>query len=397
MNTLYDAVIIGGGISGMMAAITLAEAGKKVAVVSKGDPVCCFSTGCIDLLANGDDPLQAIDSLPETHPYRLVGKETVEKALERFRGIMTEGGMPYVGDVHANRRVLTSLGRFKITCLAPETMEFADFEPDEYIHIISFYKMKDFYPQYITSRYPNAGCSVFDPGVITTAGIAEKFEDKQFVEDFLSWLWELDIPEGRIAMPAVLGRTFAGDVYREVSAGCERKVFEIPTLPPSMPGLRLFTILKKSLTHKGVDLYWGRGIYSVERLGNQIEAVTLAGEGRPTRVEGKAFILATGSFVSGGLQASMDAVAETIFDLPAYLPGGREVWFNEDFFAPGHEIEKAGIRVDSSFRPVDTELENLHVCGSILAFSEVMKYRCGHGMAIATGVAAAEACGGLIS
>jgi len=37
------------------------------------------------------------------------------------------------------------------------------------------------------------------------------------------------------------------------------------------------------------------------------------------------------------------------------------------------------------------------VCGSILAFSGVVKYRCGHGMAIATGVAAAEACGGLIS
>lgn len=199
-----------------------------------------------------------------------------------------------------------------------------------------------------------------------------------------------------MAIPAVLGRSLAGEVYEKISAACGRNVFEIPTLPPSMPGLRLFGGLKNALLKRKGDLYWGRGIYSVEKLGNQIEAVTLASAGRATRVEGKAFILATGSFVSGGLQASMDAVTETVFDLPAYLPGARETWFNDDFFAPGHEIEKAGIRVDSSLRPVDTEIENLYVCGSILAFSEVMKYRCGHGMAIATGVAAAKACGGLV-
>ncbi|MDO9514592.1 MAG: anaerobic glycerol-3-phosphate dehydrogenase subunit B [Syntrophales bacterium] len=396
MNAIYDVVIIGGGMSGMMAAAALAKNGRKVAVISKGDPVCCFSTGCIDLLADGDDPLKGIASLPDNHPYHLVGEDAIAHSLDLFQGIMSEGGMPYVGDVHANRRVLTSLGRCKSTCLVPETMEFSDFDSDEYIHVISFYKMKDFYPQYITSRYTNAGYSVFDPGVITTAGIAEKFENRPFLEAFISWVQGLDIPEGRIAMPAVLGRNLVGDVYHQISAGCGRKIFEIPTLPPSMPGLRLFGGLKKALLQKGVNLYWGKGIYSVEKLGNRIEAVTLASSGRATRVEGRAFILATGSFVSGGLQASMDTVTETVFDLPAYLPGARETWFNDDFFAAGHEIEKAGIRVDSSFRPVDTEIENLYVCGSILAFSEVMKYRCGHGMAIATGVAAANACGGLV-
>jgi len=396
MNAIYDVVIIGGGMSGLMAAAALVQKGRKVALISKGDPVCCFSTGCIDLLADGDDPLQGIGSLPDNHPYRLVGEDAVVRSLELFREIISEGGLPYVGDVHVNRGVLTSLGRCKTTCLVPETMKFSDFDSDEYIHVISFYKMKDFYPQYITSRYTNAGHSVFDPGVITTAGIAEKFENKPFLESFISWMKGLDIPEGRIALPAVLGRSRAGDVYREVSAGCGRKIFEIPTLPPSMPGLRLFGGLKKALLRRGVNLYWGKGIYSVEKLGNRIEAVTLDSAGRTTRVEGRAFILATGSFVSGGLQASMDSVTETVFDLPAYLPGGRESWFNDDFFAPGHEIEKAGIRVDASFRPVDTEIENLCVCGSILAFSEVMKYRCGHGMAIATGVAAAEACGRLV-
>ena len=96
--------------------------------------------------------------------------------------------------------------------------------------------------------------------------------------------------------------------------------------------------------------------------------------------------------MSGGLFASMDTVKETAFDLPVYLPTGRENWFNDDFFVAGHAIEKSGIEVDSSFRPLGAEFENLFVCGSILAFSEIMKYRCGHGIAIVTGMAAANMC-----
>jgi len=393
MTGTYEVVIIGGGMSGMMAAVALADMGKKVAVVSRGDPVCCLSTGCIDVLATGTDPLKGIGSLPENHPYRLVGESAVISSLELFRAVMAQEGGRYIGDAHANRNIVTPLGTHKATCLVPETMEWAGFHSGEYIHLISFSKMKDFYPNYIISNYRNAGCSVFDAGISTTTGIAKRFESRRFLDEFIAWLQGLDIPEGRIALPAVLGMHFAVDVCNEISVALGRKVFEIPTLPPSMPGLRLFGALKNALLKRGVNLYWGREIYSVEKAADMVEAVTLAGAGRSTRVQGNAFILATGSFVSGGLYASMDAVRETVFDLPVYLPGKRESWFNDDFFAPGHAIEQSGICVDQSFRPVDSEIDNLFVCGSIVAFSEVMKYGCGHGLAIATGVAAANACG----
>ncbi|MEA2014257.1 MAG: anaerobic glycerol-3-phosphate dehydrogenase subunit B [Thermodesulfobacteriota bacterium] len=394
MSGTYDVVVTGGGMSGMMAAITLADMGRKVAVVSKGNPVCSLSTGCIDLLAGSDDPLKAIGSLPDNHPYHLSGKDTIRTSFEMFKAVMAEEGGTYAGNMHANRRILTPLGRHKVTCLVPGTMEFADVHRDEYIHLISFDNMKDFYPNYITSGHKNSGCSIFDAGISTTMGIAQRFENKRFRDGFISWLKGLDIPDGTIAIPAVLGMHFTTDVCNQISVQLGRDVFEIPTLPPSMPGLRLFGALKNALLKRGVHLYWGKEIYSVEQSNSQIEAVTLAGTGRSTRVQGNAFILATGSFVSGGLHASIDAVKETVFDLPVYLPGKRESWFNNDFFATGHAIEKSGICVDKSFRPVDTRIENLFVCGSILAFSEVMKYGCGHGMAIATGVAAANVCGG---
>lgn len=393
MNSgFYDIVVIGGGFSGLMAAITLADEGKRVAVVSRGNPVCCLSTGCIDVLSGHEDPIRGIAALPDEHPYHLAGEEATVRALGMFRDIMAGANLPYMGDVHENRTIFTPLGTQKTTCLVPRSMESAHDHGDDYFHVVSFRGIKDFYPSYIMSRHARAGSSFYDAGVSATSAIAERFEDKTFLRKFISWLKGLDIPAGSIAIPAVLGTRSAPLIFDEISREIQRRIFEIPTLPPSMPGQRLFSRLKNTFLARGGSLYWGRDIASVERLGDQIEAVTIASAGRPSRVQGKAFILATGSFVSGGLYATMDGVKETVFGLPTYLPDGRSTWFNDSFFVPGHAIEKSGIRVDSTFRPLHAGWSNLFVCGSILAFSEVMKYGCGHGLAIATGVAAATMC-----
>ena len=388
----YDTVVIGGGMSGLTAALTLADRGKRVAVVSRGDPACCLSTGCIDVLAHESDPLAGIASLPDTHPYRLAGERVCRESLVWFMDIMRDTAFPYCGDATTNRAILTPLGTRKITCLVPQTMEWSDCDVNDYLHIISFNNIKDFYPGYITSRYRNSGRSIFNAGVASTAAIAERFEEEAFRGEFIAWLKGQQIPEGKIALPAVLGTRSTGRIYEEISRELSRPIFEIPTLPPSIPGLRLFRTLKNTFLERGGAIYWGKDISSVERLGHQLEAVTLSNQGRATRVQGKAFILATGSFVSGGLYATMDAIEERVFGLAVHIPGDREEWFADDFFTTGHAVERAGVAVDSSFRPVDSPYENLFVCGAILAFSEVMKYGCGHGMAVATGVAAAEKC-----
>jgi glycerol-3-phosphate dehydrogenase subunit B len=202
----------------------------------------------------------------------------------------------------------------------------------------------------------------------------------------------MEIPHDLIGMPAVLGLNRPAGVMEKISAAVGRQVFEIPTLPPSIPGLRLFRALKGGLQKGGGHLYWGKGVTSVECQGDQIEAVTLDTTGRPARVEGRAFILATGSFVSGGLFAAREALQENVFHLPVHVPAERKDWFNSDFFVPGHAIERAGIEIDSDFRPTGSNVRNLFVCGSILAHSEIMKNQCGHGLAVTTGFAAANMC-----
>ena len=82
-DSLHDVVIIGGGMSGLTAAIYLAEKGFRTALISRGDPVCSLSTGCIDVLGAGEHPMEAMGELPEGHPYRLVGRRGIEDALKK--------------------------------------------------------------------------------------------------------------------------------------------------------------------------------------------------------------------------------------------------------------------------------------------------------------------------
>jgi glycerol-3-phosphate dehydrogenase subunit B len=117
-----------------------------------------------------------------------------------------------------------------------------------------------------------------------------------------------------------------------------------------------------------------------------------ASKGRPNSLNGKAFILAAGSFVGGGLTATREAIIENVFNLPVHIPGTRENWFDNNYFSFNHGIAKAGIIADSFLRPTGSPWENIFVCGSILAYTEILKNGCGHGLALATAHVAAKSC-----
>ena len=396
-ETDHDIVIVGGGMSGLIAGIYLLEQGVRVAVISRGDPIACLSTGCIDVLARCVNPIVAIDALPEEHPYHLLGPAGIRDALNYFMQTISSAGLTYTGNLETNRGILTPMGTIKTTCLVPETMVNSPEKKDEFLHIVSFTGLKDFYPGYIKARFKEAEFSIFDAGVSPTMAIAERFEMEAFRSEFLTWLQGIDIAGEKVGIPAVLGIDSPSEVLKEMEGRIDRPVFEIPTLPPSVPGMRLFRALRHRLEKGGGEIFWGKPVASVEKRGRIVEAVTIATRGRPTRVNGRAFILATGSFVSGGLYARQDKIEEQVFGLPVFVPTTRPAWFGEDFYPPRHPIEKAGIVVDGSFRPKEADWENLFACGSILAFSEVMKNGCGHGMALATGYAAAKACQAYLS
>lgn len=389
----YDVIIIGAGVAGLTAGTLLAKRGLKVALVTKGEPTACLSTGCIDVCSHGNNPLSGIRTLPSGHPYNLVPEETIRKSLHDFQTAMTDTGLPYIGSPEKNRLVLSALGTSKVSCLLPSTMAAAPQDDNTgSIHIITFKGLKDFYPGYIVSRRKNTKVSVYDAGVSTTMSIAARFEEKDFFEKFIAWLTKLKSNKDMIAFPAVLGMESAAAIVNAISLLTGKPVFEIPTIPPSMPGRRLFNALKIMFRKKGGTIYWSWPVAGTEKTGKIVEAVTTHSEGRPNSINARAFILGTGSFVGGGLTATRNAILENVFNLPVHVPGPRETWFDNDYFSLNHGIGQAGIIVDSSMRPLDAPWKNIFICGGILADTQILKHGCGHGLALATAHAAAQSC-----
>jgi glycerol-3-phosphate dehydrogenase subunit B len=88
-------------------------------------------------------------------------------------------------------------------------------------------------------------------------------------------------------------------------------------------------------------------------------------------------------------------VRESLLGLPVQQPASRAAWHQRDFLDPsGHAINRAGLRVDDAWRPLDADgtpaWPRLHAVGSILAHQDWMRSKCGSGLAIATAWAAID-------
>ncbi len=72
---------------------------------------------------------------------------------------------------------------------------------------------------------------------------------------------------GRIGLPAILGLERAPEARRDLEEQLELPVFEIPILPPSIPGFRLAVALAKAARASGVEILLGSPVIAarVER------------------------------------------------------------------------------------------------------------------------------------
>ena len=79
------------------------------------------------------------------------------------------------------------------------------------------------------------------------------------------------------------------------------------------------------------------------------------------------YILATGSFYSGGLVADPVRIVEPVFGLDVYFEGGHKDWVRPDFFAP-QPFMTFGVRVDAERRALRAgrPVLNLQAVGSVV-------------------------------
>ena len=141
-----------------------------------------------------------------------------------------------------------------------------------------------------------------------------------------------------VGLPALLGTHDPVRVKDDLEAIIGAKVFEIPILPPSIPGMRIFNRFKEWLIQKGVTFLLGYSVSKAVLRGKRCERIEVLHPPVITSYSADRYILATGRFIGGGLKADDEKVVEPIFNLPLSQPHrekiGLETLFSATFRIP---------------------------------------------------------------
>jgi glycerol-3-phosphate dehydrogenase subunit B len=413
-----DVCIIGAGLAGLAATLFAANRGLSCVEVGQTGELN-FTSGYLDLLGvhpavekhAWTDPWAGIDALvrdiPE-HPYARLPREDIQAAFEEILAFLKEAGLPYNRRMNQNSGVLTSLGTLKPTYCVPHTMwngvEALEKKPP--CLLVDIRGLKGFSARQIAaalqSDWPDlrtARISFPDTDHRTevyTEHMASSLVLSQNREKFVRTL-QPHIKEAQIVgLPAILGLYRTEEVVSDLQKMMGVPLFEIPTIPPSVTGLRLKEAFERGLRTKGVQYLSQKRVLEVRHQADEYFELDIGRTTAEQTIRSRGIILASGRFIGGGLHADRKRIKETIFDLPVHQPGNRTDWHGRDFLDPrGHLVNRAGLETDDSFRPLNNfrqpAFRTLFAAGSLLAHNDWKRMKCGAGVAIASAFGAVKA------
>jgi glycerol-3-phosphate dehydrogenase subunit B len=410
-----DVVVIGAGLAGLTAAIRLAEAGLRVVTVAKGIGSLRLAPATIDILGYApgrvDNPVGALPDFLAAHPdhpYSLVSPQLLADSVQWLKQHVDS--YAYVGDPSVNMLLPTAIGVPRPSAVVPETMAGGDLRSAGKVAIAGLRELKDFHPALAAENLQAAtaddGRPVAARPVLVNAptggeadvsalGLARRFEDEGFREAVAAELRAAIRDEQAIGIPAVLGIDRVRSVWTQFQDAVGLPVFEIPTIPPSVPGLRLARVLQDRLRRAG-----GRFVLGAEATGPDLRDGKLVGVLIKSAARQKArrcrwVVLATGGLASGGIEVDPSLAArESVLELPVHGPGQGEPAFLPDVLGE-HPIGTIGLRVDRQLRPVGQGGEpvhpNVHAAGAIIGGARPWREKSGDGISLCTGYLAAGA------
>ena len=422
---MLDLLVIGAGLSGLIAAHVAIRAGLTMKIIAKGLGAHHWSAGTVDVLGYlpGREqlirrPLEQAQALADTkphHPYTLLADGALVDSLNHFVALSTEIGLPYQGAATAGDNLLlpSPVGAARPTYLAPGAQLAGDLSRSEPMLIVGFDGLSDFYPALIAENLSKQGhdaraaflpLSLFsDRRDSSTVHLALALDNPARRERLGGELKKLVESGERVGLPAIIGMDDHSAAFAELQQQVGAPIFEISTLPPSVPGIRLFKALRNQLQKLGVRVEIGMEVIGFGAENSQfairdpklIQWVETETSARPFKHRARNFLLATGGILGGGINSDHTGrIWETIFDLSLTIPPDRSQWFRPQFLDPaGQPVFHGGVPVNQQFQPIDDGapvFTNLRACGGILAGADPIRERSLEGIAIATGIAATQ-------
>lgn len=399
----YDVVVIGGGVAGLTAGATLAERGARVCVLAKGIGSTHLAPGTIDVLGYDPDRVEApADALPRfiashpEHPYALIGADAVAAGVDWFSACIERGPQPgyrYVGGLERNHLLPTAVGALRPSALVPETMVAGDAHAAAPVCVVGVRVLRDFHASLCAGNLQRAGIEaravevdVDESGRVeaNSLGLARHMDNSTFRAAFAARVVPRLRAGERVALPAIVGLRDPHGALADLEGRLGRPVFEIPTLPPSAPGMRVYDALLGALRGAGGRFVLGAEVLEAEREGARITALRVHTSGHDTTFRARWVVLATGGFASGAIALGADwHTRETVLGLSLQgVPEPGEPRFDANYFGE-QPMARVGVAVDSSLLAEGTE--NVFVAGAALPGAQPWREGSGEGIAVASG------------
>ncbi len=400
-------------MAGLVSAIRMRQAGMDVTLVTKGIGGIQLGQGTIDVLGYVpervlEDPLSAVTAYGDAHPhhpYATLTADDVRAGVEFLRQLLPD---LFVGDLERNHLLPTAIGALRPTALPQASMVEGECAPGKKMVFVGLRQMKDFWPELIAGNV--ARTELPGGGRVSTRAAwldlparenevdstplyyARALDDPAYRTRFVDALRRAVEPGESVGLPGVLGLT-DGNAFHDVAAQLGQPLFEISTIPPSVPGMRINDALTRIAKDARIRIVLGSPVLCANSDGGRITSLTVGTTGRPTDHPGEHFVFAPGGFESGGIELdSYMKASEPTLGLPLWIPEG-------DLVVADHSAEqplfRVGVRFDRNMRVLDGDDDvvygNLHVAGGILAGASRWREKSGEGIALASAVRAADA------
>ncbi|MHA2023444.1 MAG: anaerobic glycerol-3-phosphate dehydrogenase subunit GlpB, partial [Candidatus Thorarchaeota archaeon] len=424
MDIEADLMVIGGGIAGLVAGTIAAEAGLNTVLLRKGQSATAYSSGAIDVIgyvpeaseafATPEEGLFILSRLYPLHPYSVIGYDgriepekifdtIVERAHETVSWLKKhlDGTLaPLNGEFDSNIQPITILGTTKPTCLIQRTMDSGDLSEreDSVLLFVGISGHADFNPAaaaqtYLEDRMSTgssprkvAHCMLqvmpFGKSYnLSSIELARHLDHEGSIESIAEQLKDhiKQVGATHVAFPPILGIQNALKNKAKLEELTGTTVFELLGFPPSIPGQRLQKSLETIFVKSGGKLLLGHEATSYQKDGPVLKSITATSPRRKIKIDAKAFLLATGKYIGGGIAGNENGLKETVFGLMTVtgdyhsavdiVPSRSTSTLS---ISPmGQPIQSCGLSVDPHFRPVTEDgtewAENLYAAGAVLA------------------------------
>ena len=344
----FDTVIIGGGLTGMLAGITLQKAGQKTAIISTGQNALHFFSGSF---------------------------ESIKEPSQRIVELFAEAGVR----LHYSPGVrLLPLGTFKESALALEDVDiFPTPKFARKVLIVNFSGYHDFFTSFLADGLEKQGMTcrlrfLSLPELETLQQSPSEMRSVQIAR-VMDRIWEKVVQEVRVLLKdedaVVLPQVFGlqdTSVPGRIRQGIPAHVVFAGTLPPSVPGIRTLILLKQRYQLLGGTYLMGDEVVRAHTHEGVVHSVATRNLDNHY-IEAANFILSTGGYFSKGLISNPFQVLEPVFGLDVEYKEDRNQWYNPTF-KEDQPYMHFGVKADENLHALKDgkPLENLFVAGSIL-------------------------------